>query len=97
MSEDNFFWLIKWFHAHCDGDWEHGYGIHIDTLDNPGWSVTINLSETELENRKFDKVKVEQSDDDWFICFIQSKKFEGRCGPLNLPEIFRIFREWAES
>jgi hypothetical protein len=28
----------------CNGDWEHLYGITIETLDNAGWSVTIDLT-----------------------------------------------------
>jgi ribosomal protein L37E len=31
--------LSDWYAAQCDGDWEHEFGIHIGTLDNPGWSV----------------------------------------------------------
>jgi len=31
---DNFLWLLNWFRNHCDGDWEHGSGVHIETLDN---------------------------------------------------------------
>jgi hypothetical protein len=30
-----------WYAAQCNGDWEHRYGVSIDTLDNPGWSVTL--------------------------------------------------------
>ena len=31
----------EWFKSQCNGDWEHDYGITIQTLDNPGWSVDI--------------------------------------------------------
>jgi len=96
MSDNDFIWLLKWFRDHCNGDWEHGFGIHIGTLDNPGWLITINLEDTELEQMKFDNVELERSDLDWFICFIKDNKFEGRCGILNLPEIMQIFRNWAE-
>ena len=39
-------WLEQWYEKTCDGDWEHIYGISIDTLDNPGWRVRIDLRET---------------------------------------------------
>jgi hypothetical protein len=39
----------RWYAAHCDGEWEHQYGIKIETLDNPGWRVTIDLTNTELQ------------------------------------------------
>jgi hypothetical protein len=97
MFDNNFLWLLKWYQSHCNGDWEHGRGIHIDTIDNPGWSLSINLEDTELENIKFNEVKIERFDDDWFFCFIKNNIFEGRCGPLNLPEILQIFRHWAEK
>ncbi|GHB54781.1 hypothetical protein GCM10010331_48120 [Streptomyces xanthochromogenes] len=29
--------LQSWYSAQCNGDWEHEWGIKIDTLDNPGW------------------------------------------------------------
>jgi len=93
MREDNFLWLQSWFQDHCNGDWEHGSGILIRTLDNPGWSVTINLEDTELEESNFQEIKIERSDNDWLICFIKNGKFEGRCGLTNFPEIFDIFRK----
>jgi hypothetical protein len=33
----------------------------------------------------------------WLFCFIKDGKFEGRCGPFNLPEALKIFRKWAEE
>jgi hypothetical protein len=96
MREEDFLWLQKWYQAQCNGDWEHSYGISIETMDNPGWSITIDLENTELEGKRFDEFEFEMSDDNWLICFIKNKKFEGRGGPLNLSEIFKIFRNWAE-
>ena len=31
---DLLIWLQNWNQNHCDGDWEHLYGVKIDTLDN---------------------------------------------------------------
>jgi len=45
--------IQAWYAAQCNGDWEHQYGISIDTLDNPGWCVTIDLTRTSLENVVF--------------------------------------------
>ncbi len=96
MKVDDFLWLLNWFRDHCDGDWEHGSGIHIDTLDNPGWSISINLEGTELEGVEFKEIQVDRSDIDWFICFIKNGKFEGRCGISNFPEILSVFRKWVD-
>jgi Immunity protein 53 len=34
--------------GHCDGDWEHSSGVSIGTIDNPGWSLDVELAETNL-------------------------------------------------
>jgi hypothetical protein len=97
MAVDNFLWLQKWYQAHCDGDWEHSSGIRLETLDNPGWSLTVDLQDTELESKKFQKVKIERSKDNWIFCNVKENKFDGACGIGNLPEVLKLFRDWAEN
>jgi hypothetical protein len=97
MEQDDFQWMQKWYSTHCDGDWEHSNGIHIETIDNPGWSIKINVLGTELENKQFNKVHIERSEHDWIFCSVQEGNFEGACGSLNLHEVLRIFRAWAEQ
>jgi len=46
--------LEDWYEKQCDGSWEHDSGIKIQTLDNPGWLVNINLVNTDLANKSFD-------------------------------------------
>ena len=48
-------WIQEWFFSQCNDVWEHSYGIKIDTLDNPGWSVLVDLHGTELENNVADR------------------------------------------
>ena len=69
MNENDFFGLAQWYHSYCNGDWEHKARICIETIDNPGWSVSINLLDTDLQEKEFKKVELEESEDDWFICF----------------------------
>lgn len=97
MSDDAFKWLMTWYRAHCNGDWEHGAGLRIESIDNPGWAITINLEDTELENKKFEEIEVNNSEENWLICFVANSRFEGRCGPCNLLEVLRIFQGWAEN
>lgn len=94
-QQDDFLWLQKWYLAHCNGDWEHESRIHIGTIDNPGWSISVNLLDTELENKQFEKIHMERSEHNWIFCAVRDGKFEGACGPMNLPEVFKIFRGWA--
>jgi len=97
MSNDDIFWLQKWYQSQCDGDWEHEYGITIETVDNPGWYVTVDLENTCLENSIFEEVKEDRDDLNWLFCLKRGNKFEASCGPCNLNKIFQIFRRWAES
>ena len=41
-------WLEGWYTRCCDGEWEHRYGVCIETLDNPGWLIRIDLTGTDL-------------------------------------------------
>jgi hypothetical protein len=94
---DTLEWLQAWYLKQCDGDWEHGYGVKIDTLDNPGWIVSISLIGTELEGRTFNKISRDTSETDWIRCSLKDNSFEARAGPLNLREILDIFRKWASE
>jgi hypothetical protein len=97
MENENLIWLLHWFAKQCDGDWEHGNGIRIGTLDNPGWYLTVSLTDTECEDKEFKEIIIERSSNDWLHCFVKEGRFEGPCGLLNLPEVLQIFRDWAES
>ena len=90
--------LQDWFRAQCDGDWEHGEGIVIETLDNPGWSLEVALADTPLEHKAFPELKRDYSSEtEWLACFLRDGKFMGRCGPQKLEEMIEIFLAWAEE
>ena len=89
--------IEDWYGRMCDGDWEHTYGIRIDTLDNPGWCVHIDLAQTPLEERRFDEVRTERSDKNWVQCEVNNMKFTGHGGPGNLQEILEIFLAWESA
>lgn len=97
MFNDNLFWLVKWDDRQCDGDWEHQFGLKIETLDNPGWSILTSIQETELQDKKFQNINIERTENDWIFCKVSNGFFEGNCGSLNLPEMLKIFRDWAEN
>ena len=90
-------WMQEWLNQNCDGDWEHAQNFTITTTDNPGWSVTINLAGTKLENKNFSTVDVENNDIDWLYCTIKDHQFQGDGGVRNLIEILQIFRDWSEN
>lgn len=90
-------WIQEWMFQNCDGVWEHAQNFTIKPIDNPGWSVTVNLVGTNLENKLFPIVDIENSEIDWLYCTIKNKQFQGDGGVENLIEILEIFRNWAEG
>jgi hypothetical protein len=90
-------WLQTTFATFCDGDWEHYYGITIETLDNPGWRVTIDLVDTDLAPHAFPPVDYAANEQDWVHCRVREGRFEGFGGPYNLTDILRLFRTWVDS
>ncbi len=89
--------LQQWYHSMCDGDWEHCYGVKIETSDNPGWIVEIDIIDTPLENKPFDPIHNGETDDNYFICKIENGKFEGCGDATKLENILKVFLNWAEE
>jgi Immunity protein 53 len=89
--------LSHWYAHQCDGDWEHEYGISIQTIDNPGWSLSIDLHRTPLSDSPFADIAIERSADDWVCCRIEAEIFKGFGGPANLEELITLFLDWADE
>jgi hypothetical protein len=90
-------WLINWYHLQCNGDWEHQNGIHIVTLDNPGWHVTVSLENTPVEQYSFQTTLIERTEDDWLAIQVQNSLFDACGGPENLVELLNIFKRFIEE
>lgn len=89
--------LQAWYLKQCNGSWEHEKGIRIDTIDNPGWSLTVDLGGTAAAGEPFVPVQHQRSETDWISCRIQSERFEAFGGPSNLEELLSIFLSWVEG
>ncbi|MEM8505284.1 MAG: immunity 53 family protein [Cyanobacteria bacterium P01_D01_bin.1] len=89
--------IQDWYSAQCDEDWEHSFGITIETLDNPGWAVKIDLEGTLLEAKEFHKIAKEETEDSWLVCKVEGKKFVGYGDPSRLEEVLLLFLQWAKS
>jgi hypothetical protein len=90
-------WLQGWYHSHCDGDWEHDRRIRISTLDNPGWSLYVNLEGTAKAESVVPRSLVERSENDWVSILVKDSQFEAHGGPGNLFEMIRLFADLVES
>lgn len=86
-------WIEEWFLSQCNDDWEHGHGIEIRTLDNPGWTVKIGLSGTPFENLSIENTLVENSEDDWFAIEVKNKFYKGYGDPNKLQFLLMKFKE----
>ena len=97
MVMDAFDWLQQWYREQCDGDWEHAYRVRISTLDNPGWSLDVNLAETDWDNLTLPIQSIRRSEDDWLDYWVKDQRFGGACGPVNLMELIEAFRRIVEG
>ncbi len=88
----------NWYKSNCEGDRELIEGIRIYTIDNPGWSIEINLIATNLESKDFKEIKSNYEDDlDWYRCWVEDKKWRGVGSPQHLETLLKIFLEWAQK
>lgn len=97
MNNDTLARIQTWYLNQCDGDWEHGYGLQISTLDNPGWRVKITLECTPLRSKTFEPVTRGMDTDQWIHCEVKKGEFQGNGGPEMLGEILKVFLDWAEA
>jgi hypothetical protein len=90
--------LQEWYSAQCDDEWEHEYGVKVNTLDNPGWSLRVDLVRTPLEGRQLPREKSERyddDDDDWFTFWSDGKTFDAAGGRRNLGDLIAAFVRFA--
>lgn len=90
-------WLTEWYRSHCNGDWEHQNGIRIGTLDNPGWSLSVDLGETEHSGRTMPPKLMERSDSDWVFVEVKDDEFRARGGSSNLSELIDVFAQFVKE
>ena len=90
--------LQKWYYSNCNNDWEHQYGIKISNIDNPGWQIQIDLTDTDLEEKIFAMINIDMEDElSWIHCKKANGIFDIACGPLMLEKSINIFLEWSKT
>lgn len=88
-------WIEQWYAGHCNEDWEHDFSIKIQTIDNPGWKVRIDLEDTELEDINIQYELIESSENDWYGIEIKEKRFIGVGDPFKLELLLNEFKKLA--
>ena len=57
MSQPILAWIQEWYERQCNGDWGGGFRVHINTVDNPGWHVSVGLSKPTWKDSKLFKLE----------------------------------------
>jgi len=90
-------WLQNWYADQCNGKWEHSYGIKIQTSDNPGWIIEIDLALTRLQDLEIPYTLFATSENNWYGCSIQNKVFHGAGDAKKLEKIIEVFYEISQK
>jgi immunity protein 53 of polymorphic toxin system len=100
---DELEWLQRWYESRCDGEWEHERGVAIESCDNPGWWVRIDIDKEPA--RPGGDVVLETLGDPpsekngnvgskrWMLCQVRGDKFDGAGDATQLSNIIRCFRQ----
>lgn len=93
--------LSNWYAEQCNGDWEHTWGIKIETLDNPGWEISIDLRETGLENAVFTPIHEpgleREPSANFLFAKVEQGKFSAGCSTHRIEEVLAKFLDWAQA
>lgn len=94
--------LTAWYASQCDGKWEHRQGVSIQSCDNPGWWIKIDLKGTRLYSKLFEQV-AENVDErgfqlgtSWLSCRVTDGVWHGAGDEKRLEQILSLFLDWAE-
>ena len=99
-------WLEQWYQSQCDGEWEHDCGVTIETLDNPGWLVQVDLrgARAKLADHALALVGEPPSEQNgnegglvWMTCDIKAGKFVGAGDPTQLRAILAQLKSLVEA
>ncbi|MFO0948082.1 MAG: immunity 53 family protein [Planctomycetota bacterium] len=89
--------LQQWYESQCDGQWEHAYGVSIESLDNPGWLVRIDLRGSPAEGKKYSEEAFGLLDGNltatrWYEIKVVENVFEA--AGSDLPFLMDRFFQW---
>ncbi|MFY1048502.1 immunity 53 family protein [Chryseobacterium sp. GP-SGM7] len=88
-------WLQKWFNEQIDGNWEHEAVLKIETIDNPGWSLEVNLVQGSIPSTEWKLFEV--SDDNWVGYKFEDNTFHASGDPNKLSLLIGMFKELVEK
>ena len=69
----------------------------METLDNPGWAVRVDLKGTRWEKAVWQEMKFDRGSNDWVFCSKKHSQFEGHGDPGKLEYILNYFLDQIET
>lgn len=90
--------LQEWYFIQCDGDWEHSFGMSINSAPNQ-WTFELETCETPLEGQLFKAVSADNSKSDWLKCSydVSDRKIKGSCATTSLEKLLTSILTTIES
>lgn len=95
--------LQTWYGRQCNGIWEHSSGITINSCDNPGLWVKVDVLGTPLCSQEFSEIS-EGVDarrfalgPSWFNCHVEGGIWHGVGDETKFERILETFLDWAEA
>lgn len=99
VNQDPLAGLEQWYEHHCNGLWEHDYRITLETLDNPGWMLKVNLVGTLLESKSHSGISFgvlgNMTADEWMHCKVENRVFVAAGNKVR--PLIEEFLRWAEG
>jgi Immunity protein 53 len=96
MSHNIISWIENWYVSQCDSDWEHECGIKINTIDNPGWEIKIDIVNHSYKvNIPWRRTEI--SDSDWYAFRIHDEYFEAIGDGQKLNFLLNLFKDFIEK
>jgi len=95
--------LQAWYSRQCNGEWEHSSGISIQSCDNPGWWVKIDLADTGLHGCAFAEIAEGVDANriavaaEWLSCRVENGSWHGAGDAGKLDRILETFLAWADA
>lgn len=99
-STVDFATLNAWYRSQCNDEWEHQHGVRLETLDNPGWLLIVDLIHTDLQGRPMDEIvegctsSGEPVSPRWIHFTVKDNQFRGACDPTQVERLFWVFDQF---
>ncbi len=77
---------MGWYKANCDGDWEHSYGVKIETTEE-GRGFQADLADTAYATDDIARRESRRSDADWLVVELHDGAYRASGGGCSLIDI----------